>query len=281
MAQKSDFIFGQSEYKKIYNFAKSVSDNYLNEKERLSNIFTCIDNTTLRGTDSPLSVEKFCLHSAALKLPIQGNNTVAAVCVYPNFVSLAKKTLGNHTLKVASVAGGFPSGQLPSSLKFDEVRYAIDEGADEIDIVINRGLFLQGERQEVFDEIAHSKDICGDKTLKVIIESCELETPELIYDATFLALSAGADFIKTSTGKGAAGATPVAAFSMLSALRDFCKKNKKNAGFKAAGGISSLPEALIYYCLAEKILQTENISNQIFRIGASRLTDELFNFLTV
>lgn len=281
MSQKSDFIFEESEYQKVYYSAKSVSDNYVNEKERLSKIFTCIDNTTLRGNDSPHSVERFCLHSAALKLPMQMNNTVAAVCVYPNFVSLAREILRNSSLKIASVAGGFPSGQLPSALKFNEIQYAVDEGADELDIVINRGLFLQGERQAVYDEIAHAKDICGDRTLKVIIESGELESPELIYEASFLALSAGADFIKTSTGKGSVGATPVAAFSMLSALRDFCKKYKKEAGFKAAGGISSLSDALLYYCLTEKILQTENISNQNFRIGASRLTDELFNFLTV
>ncbi|MBP5515406.1 MAG: deoxyribose-phosphate aldolase [Bacteroidales bacterium] len=244
----------------------------------LTTLFSCIDNTTLSGTDSVESVAAFCKATAAMQT-IEVPH-VASVCVYPLFVETAKKSLAGTSIRVASVAGGFPAGQIPLNLKLDEIRYAIDSGADEIDFVINRGRFLQGGENHLFDEVAAAKEACKDHTLKVIIETGELVDAGHIYSASMVSLNAGADFIKTSTGKIPVGATPFAAYTMLCALRDFIKNNKKEVGFKAAGGISTPSDALFYYNLAEKILKDKNITNQNFRIGASRLTAKMFKILT-
>ena len=245
------------------------------ERELLSRVFSCIDNTSLNSTDSDESIDAFCRHTLSM-LPL----SVASICVFPLHVAAAVAAVEGSGIKVAAVAGGFPAGQIPARLKDDEVRYVIDHGADEVDFVIDRGAFLQGDRQKVFDEVASAKAICGTKTLKVIIESGELSTWQNIYDASTIALQAGADFIKTSTGKIPVGATVESVYVMLTALRDFCKKNKKCAGFKAAGGISSTEDALRYYRMAQFVLDNENINNQIFRIGTSRLTNVIYDVLT-
>ncbi len=205
---------------------------------------------------------------------------VAAVCVYPRFVSVAKRVLENSGIMVASVAGAFPHGQLPINLKVEEVKYAIGEGADEIDMVLSRGALLAGEDNVVRDEVAMMKEVCQGKTLKVILETGELPSPTLIRKASTLAIEGGADFIKTSTGKIGVGATLEAAEVMLKCIADSVKINKKRVGFKAAGGISTPEEALAYAEMAKKILGEEYINNQSFRIGASRLTDRLYSILT-
>lgn len=205
---------------------------------------------------------------------------VAAVCVYPRFVSVAKRVLDNSGIMVASVAGAFPHGQLPINLKVEEVKYAIGEGADEIDMVLSRGALLAGEDNVVRDEVAMMKEACQGKTLKVILETGELPSPTLIRKASTLAIEGGADFIKTSTGKIGVGATLEAAEVMLKCIADSVKINKKRVGFKAAGGISTPEEALAYAEMAKKILGEEYINNQSFRIGASRLTDRLYSILT-
>lgn len=205
---------------------------------------------------------------------------VAAVCVYPRFVSVAKRVLDNSGIMVASVAGAFPHGQLPINLKVEEVKYAIGEGADEIDMVLSRGALLAGEDNVVRDEVAMMKEACQGKTLKVILETGELPSPTLIRKASILAIEGGADFIKTSTGKIGVGATLEAAEVMLKCIADSVKINKKRVGFKAAGGISTPEEALAYAEMAKKILGEEYINNQSFRIGASRLTDRLYSILT-
>lgn len=240
-------------------------------------VFSCIDNTTLNGTDSLQSVEEFCRHT--LELTINGS-TVAAVCVYPCFVSVVKRKLEGSGIKVASVAGAFPHGQLPIALKVGEVRYAVGEGADEVDIVLSRGALLSGEYNFVREEVAAMKEACQGHILKVILETGELLSPTLINMASQLAIDGGADFIKTSTGKIGVGATLEAAEVMLKCIAENVKINKKTVGFKAAGGISSPEEALAYAELAKKILGDDFIKNQTFRIGASRLTNRMYSILT-
>lgn len=242
------------------------------DRELAQRVFSCIDNTTLNGTDNEKHVETFCRHTMEM-------GHVAAVCVYPRFVSIARKTLVGSGIRVASVAGAFPHGQLPIALKVEEVKYAIGEGADEIDMVLSRGTLLTGEDNEVRDEVAMMKEACQGRTLKVILETGEL-SPTLIAKASQLAIDGGADFIKTSTGKISVGATLEAAEIMLNVINENVKKSKKTVGFKAAGGISTPEEALAYAEMAKKIMGDNFIKNQTFRIGASRLTDRLFAFLT-
>lgn len=245
------------------------------DKELALQVFSCIDNTTLNATDTDASVEAFCRHTLAFA-PLQ----VAAVCVYPRFVAAAKHALQGSGIRVASVAGAFPHGQLPLELKVEEVKYAIGQGADEIDMVLSRGVLLAGDDDTVVREVQAMKEACQGRTLKVILETCELPSPTLVAHASQLAIDGGADFIKTSTGKGTAGATPQAAETMLYVIAENVKKSGKKVGFKAAGGISTPEEALVYANLAKKILGEDFVKNQIFRIGASRLTDRLFSFLT-
>lgn len=251
----------------------------IQQRKILSDIFACIDNTTLNGSDSTASVKEFCHNTKQMQL---GDGTqVASVCVYPSLVSTAKKSLRDSDIKVASVACGFPAGQIPTSLKIEETRYAIDEGADEIDMVINRGAILEGDTARVADEVAAVKEVCGKGILlKVILETGELQSPQTIYSTSLLALEAGADFVKTSTGKISTGATPEVAYSMLSAIIDFSKINNREIGFKAAGGISTLNDAMTYYLMTTKMLNCKNIDKHIFRIGASRLTNQVFQNLT-
>ena len=240
-------------------------------------VFSCIDNTTLSATDNEQSVDAFCRRT--LEMTVEGH-TVAAVCVYPRFVACAKRVLEGSGIKVASVAGAFPHGQLPLELKLAEVRYALEQGADEIDMVLSRGALLAGDEATVRDEVAAIKEICGTSHLKVILETGELPSPTLIERASQLAIDGGADFIKTSTGKISVGATLEAAEMMLNVVKRNVKFNKKTVGFKAAGGIRKPEEALEYAKLAQKVLGEDYINNQTFRIGASSLTEGLFSLLT-
>lgn len=243
------------------------------DKELARRVFSCIDNTTLNGTDNNAHVEAFCRHTMEF-------GKVAAVCVYPRFVSVARHVLDGSGIKVASVAGAFPHGQLPIHLKVEEVKYAIGEGANEVDMVLSRGALLAGEDDRVRDEVATIKEACQGHTLKVILETGELANPSLIAKASQLAIDGGADFIKTSTGKIGVGATLETAEIMLNVINENVKKSKKTVGFKAAGGISTPEEALAYAKLAKKIMGDDYVKNQTFRIGASRLTDRLFAILT-
>lgn len=250
----------------------------MSDRSLLQQVFSCIDNTTLTATDTDASVEAFCRHTLALRGEAYG--PVAAVCVYPRFVAAAKRVLEGSGIRVASVAGAFPHGQLPLELKVDEVRYAVGQGADEVDMVLSRGLVLEGDADGVVREVQAMKEACQGRTLKVILETCELPSPTLVARASQLAIDGGADFIKTSTGKGASGATLEAAETMLDVIMQNVKKTSKKVGFKAAGGISTPEEALQYASLAKKIVGDDYIKNQTFRIGASRLTDRLAAFLT-
>lgn len=248
--------------------------------EALRRVFTCIDNTTLEGCDTHQRVQQLCQRSMELQDSTRGIGHVAAVCVYPVFVRQARECLKGSGIKVASVAGAFPAGQSPIAVKLQEVRYALDEGAEEIDMVISRGSFLEGDYDKVYDEIASIREITANHTLKVILETGELQSADNIAKASELAIQAGADFIKTSTGKIAVSATLEAAEVMLRTIKKHHDNTGKWVGFKAAGGISTPDEVLKYFYLAEHIVGKEQTTNQFFRIGASRLTDRLFAFLT-
>ena len=199
--------------------------------------------------------------------------------MYPPFVAQAKALLRGTGIQVASVAGAFPAGQSPLDLKVAEVKYAVAAGADEIDMVISRGKFLEGNYQEVYDEIVAIKQACGQALLKVILETGELKTADNIYAASMIAMEAGADFIKTSTGKIALNATPESFLIMLDAIADFYKQNEKMVGMKPAGGISDAEISLIYVKILENVLGEKWLNKQYFRIGASRLAKKIIEKL--
>lgn len=243
-------------------------------------VFSCIDNTTLAATDSQRSVEDFCRRTLEMAIGERGLR-VAAVCVYPRFVGVAKRVLEGSGVKVAVVAGGFPHGQLPLEWKIAEVKQVVEQGADEVDVVISRGALLAGEERIVCDEVAAMKEACGGRLLKVILETGELPTPALVRRAAELAIEGGADFIKTSTGKISTGATLEAVKVMLECIQNNVKFNKKTVGLKVAGGIRRVEEAMEYATMAKKMMGDEYVGKQTFRVGASSLTEGMFSFLTL
>ena len=235
-----------------------------------------IDLTTLEGQDTRGKVSQLCqkamhLHTALPDLP-----HVAAVCVYPTMVGVARKALHGHDdIKVASVATAFPSGMAPLSIKLEETRMAVDEGADEVDMVISRSAFLQGEYQRVFDEIVAIKEACGQAHLKVILETGELGTLDRVRRASVLAMHAGADFIKTSTGKIQPAATLPVTLVMLQAIRDHYHATGRKVGMKPAGGISKAKLAIHYLVMLRETLGAGWLTPEWFRFGASTLANDL------
>jgi len=240
-----------------------------------------IDLTTLEGKDTEGKVIQMC--NKAMQ-PADGINdlpTVAAVCVYPTYVAIAKKTLGNSGVKVASVSTAFPSGNSLREIKIEDTKFAVENGADEIDMVISRGTFLEGEFGVVFDEIKAVKNVCesygNDIHLKVILETGELETLDNVRKASIIAMNAGADFIKTSTGKINPAATLPVTLVMLEAINDFYITTGKKIGMKPAGGIRTDKDALQYISLVNESLGDEWLNKKLFRIGASSVLDSLIN----
>lgn len=240
-------------------------------KEALKLIFSFIDLTTLEGSDNDGSVKQLCKKALSFSDNNKTKYEVAAVCVYPTMVKVAKESLENSNISVASVAGAFPAGQSPIAVKVEEVKYAINQGADEIDMVISRGKLIEGKTEIVFDEIKAIKDVCNDIHLKVILETGELKTVENIRKASELAINAGADFIKTSTGKINPAATETAFLIMLDTIKEYYEKTGKMIGIKPAGGIRESEQALRYFCLVKEILGDKWLNNKYFRIGASSL----------
>lgn len=234
-----------------------------------------IDLTTLEGKDTQGKVKQLCYKAVHLHDAYPGLPTVAAVCVYPSMVKTAKEALGNSGVKVAAVATAFPSGQAPRDIKIRDTKFAVDNGADEIDMVISRGKFLEGEYNFVFDEIAAVKEACGDARLKVILETGELVTYDKVRRASDIAMYAGADFIKTSTGKISPAATMPVTLVMLEAIRDFYYKTGKRIAMKPAGGISSSKLALHYLVMLNETLGQEWMNNEWFRFGASSLANDV------
>lgn len=234
-----------------------------------------IDLTTLEGKDTEGKVKQLCYKAYHLHDTYPGLPTVAAVCVYPSMVAVAKKALGSSGIKVASVATAFPSGQAPRDVKLRDTRYAVAQGADEIDMVISRGRFHQGEYAYVFDEIAAIKEACGAARLKVILETGELGTLDKVRRASDIAMYAGADFIKTSTGKIQPAATMPVTLVMLEAIRDFYYQTGRRVAMKPAGGISKAKAALHYLVMLHEVLGEDWMTNEWFRFGASSLANDI------
>lgn len=234
-----------------------------------------IDLTTLEGKDSAGKVRQLCYKAMHPHDALPGLPTVAAICVYPSMVKIAKKALEGSSIKVASVATAFPSGQAPRDIKIRDTKYAVAEGADEVDMVISRGRFLSGEYNYVFDEIAAIKEACGSARLKVILETGELVTYDNVRKASDIAMYAGADFIKTSTGKIQPAATMPVTLVMLDAIKDFYYETGKMIGMKPAGGISKSKLALHYLVMLNEVLGAAWMNNHWFRFGASSLANDV------
>lgn len=234
-----------------------------------------IDLTTLEGKDSEGKVHALC--QKAMR-PLDGTDEiphVAAVCVYPNMIKTAKSALAGTNVKVASVATAFPSGQSPMKLKIEEVKRVVQMGANEVDMVISRGEFLEGNYDHTFNEVKAIKEACGNAHLKVILETGELETFDNVRKASMISMLAGADFIKTSTGKVQPAATLPVTLVMLEAIRDFYNETGKVIGMKPAGGIRTTKDAIAYLCLVKETLGEKWLNPDLFRMGASSLLNDL------
>lgn len=242
----------------------------------LRDMFQSIDFTTLEATDNAPKIEEFCKKALSFSKE-KPSLSLPAICIYSPFVRQAKSLLHGSGIKVATVACAFPSGQMPFDLKKAEVRYCVEQGADEVDMVINRGTFLEGRHDEVYEEIRGIREICdGGVHLKVILETGELKTIENIRKASEIAILAGADFIKTSTGKIQAAATPLAAIIMIDTIKEYYETTGKMVGFKPAGGMKTIDDALTYYYLVRNILGEKWLNKDYFRIGTSRLAEAIF-----
>jgi len=234
-----------------------------------------IDLTTLEGADTPGKVAALC--SKALR-PDPSDPSIpscAAVCVYPNLVPTARERLEGTGVRIASVATGFPSGQYPTAIKVADVRSAVELGADEIDMVIDRGAFLSGRYAKVYDEVVRVKEACGDAHLKVILETGELGTYDNVRRATLLAIAGGADFVKTSSGKINPAATLPVALCMLEAVRDVYSETGRRVGFKPAGGIRQAKQAIQHLVLVHETLGPDWLTPELYRIGASSLLNDI------
>ncbi|MBE6267748.1 MAG: deoxyribose-phosphate aldolase [Bacteroidales bacterium] len=249
-------------------------------KEALKTIYSCLDLTSLKCTDNAEGILTLTevVNNFEEKYPYLKN--VAAICVYPNFANIVSQSLEAESVEVACVSGGFPSSQTFSEVKIAETALALQEGATEIDIVLSIGKLLSGDYESLCDEIQELKDLCGDRTLKVILETGILRSAENIRKAAILSMYSGADFIKTSTGKEAVGATPEAAYIMCRTIKEYHAKTGRKIGFKAAGGISTIDDALLYYTIVEETLGKEWLDSKLFRIGTSRLAATLLNEIT-
>ena len=243
---------------------------------------TCIDLTTLSGDDTPDRVARLCAKARmpmrvdlveALGLPSMP--TVGAVCVYPTMVSAAVKALQGSNIPVASVATGFPAGLMPLKLRLAEIRHAVEEGAQEIDVVINRALVFSGDWQALYDEISAMRQACGDAHMKAILATGELASLRNVYRASWVAMMAGADFIKTSTGKEPVNATLPVGLTMVRALREYGEITGAKIGFKPAGGLKSTKDALAWFTLMKEEMGNRWLAPDLFRFGASTLANDV------
>lgn len=240
-------------------------------------LFNTIDLTTLNATDSPQSVANFTERVNAFDEEYPELRNVAAICVYPNFAQVVRTVLDVSSVEVACVSGGFPSSQTYTEVKVAETALAVEGGADEIDIVLNLGNFFDGDYQEACDEMEELKHSCRDARMKVILETGALKTAANIKAASILALYSGADFLKTSTGKGYTGATLEAAYVMAQCIKEYYEKTGRMVGFKASGGVSTTADAVAYYTVIKEVLGEKWLTNEYFRIGASRLANNLLS----
>jgi deoxyribose-phosphate aldolase len=263
------------EIEKQVAYFQSISSEGNSKIQDLKMILNMIDLTTLEGKDTEQKVKKMCYKAANLYAAFENIPSVAAICIYPSMVKIAKKELLNSSIKVASVSTGFPSGQSVLAVKLFETQLALDDGADEIDMVISRGKFLEGEYNYVFDEIAKIKDLCKNRTLKVILETGELGSLDNVRIASEIAIYAGADFIKTSTGKIQHGATMPVTLVMLEAIKNYYNKTGIQVGIKPSGGVSTSKLALDYLTMIKEVLGDAWLTNSLTRFGASSLTNNV------
>ncbi|MFK2304240.1 deoxyribose-phosphate aldolase [Bacteroides fragilis] len=254
---------------------KKVPENNTEEVKKF--LFNCIDLTTLNTTDSDESVMRFTEKVNRFDDEFPDLKNVAAICVYPNFAQVVKDTLEVEGINIACVSGGFPFSQTFTEVKIAETAMALADGADEIDIVIPVGAFLSGDYETMCEEIMELKETCKEHHLKVILETGALKTASNIKKASILSMYSGADFIKTSTGKQQPAATPEAAYVMCQAIKEYYEQTGNKVGFKPAGGINTVNDALIYYTIVKEVLGKEWLSNELFRLGTSRLANLLLS----
>jgi len=278
----SDFINYNVNQNELTTRAENIFGTPLNNSEKseiLKTILGCIDLTSLEGSDTNVKIFSMCEHAQTFANTQKGIPNVAAVCFYSVFAGLAKKQLKDTNIKVASVAGGFPSGLVPIEIKEAEIKYAIEQGADEVDVVISRGLILANKCNEAHEQIRAMRAAAGNAKMKVILETGELETVFKIRKASEVAISGGADMIKTSTGKIKVGATYEAVLIMLDTIKEHFEKTGKMVGLKASGGIAEPENAINYYLLVKNVLGEKWLNKDYFRIGASRLAHKIATLL--
>lgn len=243
-------------------------------------MLSCLDYTSLKATDSDESILQMTEKINCFFDSHPDITPFAAICVYPCYAETVSKSLEIEDIAVACVSGGFPSSQTPTEIKIAETAMAVHDGADEIDIVMPVGRFMSGEYEYIADEMQELKSVCGEKTMKVILETGALENLTEVKKAAIMAMYCGADFIKTSTGKEAVGATPEAFFVMCQAIKEYAGENDRKIGIKAAGGISTVEDALVYVEIARQVLGKDWMNPSLFRIGASRLAGKIITSLT-
>lgn len=277
MIQFDKYLTSEDELQNRINKVSEKIDTSNPDKDILATILSIIDLTTLSGDDTDLRVNELCIKAQSFAKYNKSLRNVAAVCVYPVFAELVSNNLKGTGIKTACVAGAFPSGQSPLNIRIAEVKQAIADGADEIDMVISRGKLIEGNEKYVATEISEIKKACGKTHLKVILETGELKTPKLVRKASEIAINNGGNFIKTSTGKVSPAATPETFVVMLDTINEYYNKTGIKIGIKPAGGISESKDAMLYYYLVKEILGDEWLNHNLFRIGASRLATKVMD----
>ena len=273
------YLFSEETLLSRVDEALSRQSRLCDRNESLKTIFQCIDFTTLEAFDNETKINDFCSKALSFK-DDDLHISVPAVCIYSPFVRQAKELLRGSGIKVATVACAFPSGQMPFELKRREVDYCVEQGADEVDMVISRGTFLAGRLDEVYEEIKSVREACAPPVrLKVILETGELKSVENIRRASEIAINAGADFIKTSTGKSPVSATPLAAIIMCDTIKEYFEATGRMVGFKPAGGMSTIDDALTYFYIVREVLGERWLNKDYFRVGTSRLAGKVMDEL--
>ena len=273
------YLFSEETLLSRVDEALSRQSRLCDRNESLKTIFQCIDFTTLEAFDNETKINDFCSKALSFK-DNDLHISVPAVCIYSPFVRQAKEFLRGSGIKVATVACAFPSGQMPFELKRREVEYCVEQGSDEVDMVISRGTFLAGRLDEVYEEIKSVREACAPPVrLKVILETGELKSVENIRRASEIAINAGADFIKTSTGKSPVSATPLAAIIMCDTIKEYFEATGRMVGFKPAGGMSTIDDALTYFYIVREVLGERWLNKDYFRVGTSRLAGKVMDEL--
>lgn len=273
------YLFSEETLLSRVDEALSRQSRLCDRNESLKTIFQCIDFTTLEAFDNETKINDFCSKALSFK-DNDLHISVPAVCIYSPFVRQAKELLRGSGIKVATVACAFPSGQMPFELKRREVEYCVEQGSDEVDMVISRGTFLAGRLDEVYEEIKSVREACAPPVrLKVILETGELKSVENIRRASEIAINAGADFIKTSTGKSPVSATPLAAIIMCDTIKEYFEATGRMVGFKPAGGMSTIDDALTYFYIVREVLGERWLNKDYFRVGTSRLAGKVMDEL--